>query len=604
MELLRAAALPTATGEAAIKVASAEHPEGVIPPLEPVAVNAEIRPADQVFASSVVYRSTSSRFAFNQPLSRAGEVWHAELPPLRWGGAVEMRVRALDQEGRTAWSPLWTVEVARQDADEDGVSDAEEAFLLTDPQLSDTDGDGMTDLNDPRPLDFERNPSQYFGPLRPPSDAPYLTDPAESQASEYSRVLAPGQSANYWLPAGRVPSRGQAAVRIEGEGPAAISIGPDPTRLAGQFAGQLSGRWHSGALPSSDYPSNVYLRITCPQGETPSLAIFSLGLVSPLEAPSVTQVYRAPNYPGPEQPITISALVYSPAGVAEVSLLYRVNGRGEITLPMSAQGQRYSVVIPSLENRDQLDYWIVARNAAGDIHATPITTLWIGGRGREIVAAQARRDFVGDWRPSPEWGETAASAPAAGAKDTAAVNLTGGTYSLWVLAGGRGNGIAVSVDGKPVGSVDPGRPDGWQQVGRLRLEAGRHRVALTAEAVSQRELWSAPRYSAVVLSTDTTFAPPPDQGFDVVNSLVLLAPNTAEPLSGLVELRATGAGNLLGMEFSLDGSLLRRASGPPFSLSFSTSRYPDGPHTLKLEAVDRTGPTGLALQVPITIANP
>ena len=182
--------------------------------------------------------------------------------------------------------------------------------------------------------------------------------------------------------------------------------------------------------------------------------------------------------------------------------------------------------------------------------------------------------------------------------------MTGGTYTLWALAGGRGNGITVSVDGKRVGAVEPDRPDGWQQVGRLRLEAGRHRVVLKAASVSPGETWSVPRYAAMVLSTDTTFTPPADQVFDMVNSLILLAPSVGEPLSGTVELQATGAGNLLGMEFSLDGTMLRRVSGPPFRYSLSTTRYATGPHTLRLEAVDRTGPTGLALEIPVTFANP
>jgi hypothetical protein len=71
-----------------------------------------------------------------------------------------------------------------------------------------------------------------------------------------------------------------------------------------------------------------------------------------------------------------------------------------------------------------------------------------------------------------------------------------------------------------------------------------------------------------------------------------------------VAFRATGAGNLAGVEYSLDGGLVHRASGPPFSFSLPTARYPNGPHVLRLQAVDRTGPTGMTLELPITIANP
>jgi hypothetical protein len=381
-------------------------------------------------------------------------------------------------------------------------------------------------------------------------------------------------------------------------------MGSEPGKLVGQFEGQITWRWHSSAISPPGYSSNVHLRITCPQEAASPLTLSILGLVSAPEAPSITRLRRAPAHPGPEQPITLSALVFSPTGLAEVALVYRVNGRGQITLPMAAQRQWHHAVIPALDNQDLLEYWIVARDPAGNVHSTPMTSVWVGGRGREIVSLLARRDFVGAWRPSPEWHAAASSAPQAGLQDTARVNLTGGAYTLWLLAGGRGNGVTVSVDGKRVGEIESARPDGWQRIGRVRLEAGRHRVSLTSEWVSQYETWSAPRYGALVLSTDSTFAPPADQVFDVVNSLVLLSPDTREPLTGTVELKATGAGNLLGVQFSVDGTMVRRVSGPPFSLSLGTSRYENGPHTLRLEAVDRTGPTGLILEVPITIANP
>jgi hypothetical protein len=189
-------------------------------------------------------------------------------------------------------------------------------------------------------------------------------------------------------------------------------------------------------------------------------------------------------------------------------------------------------------------------------------------------------------------------------QDTAAANLTGGTYTVWVLGGGRGSGITVSVDGQRVGTVGPTHPDGWHRAGRVRLEAGRHRVTLVSPPASDQTIWSAPRYAAVILSTDTTFEPPEGEVFDVVNSLVLLSPDVSEPLTGAVELRATGAGNLLGAEFSLDGARVRRVSGPPFLLRWNTSRYENGPHTLRVETVDRTGPTGFALEFPVIIANP
>ena len=52
----------------------------------------------------------------------------------------------------------------------------------------------------------------------------------------------------------------------------------------------------------------------------------------------------------------------------------------------------------------------------------------------------------------PGMGGEGGSAPTQGVSDTAPANLTGGVYGVWILAAGRGNGLAVSVDGNRVGS--------------------------------------------------------------------------------------------------------------------------------------------------------
>jgi hypothetical protein len=510
----------------------------------------------------------------------------------------------VDTEGRVAWSPTWTVQVARSDKDGDGLSDAEEAYLLTDPERADTDGDGLLDANDPRPLSADVVPVTYFGPLLPPSEGPYLTDPTESTVEAAGRVVAPGKSVSYWLPLGRVPTGASAVVSVEASGQAEIALGPEASARSTRFTGEIKALWQSEELPADTYHDGVFLRLTCPAQAGAPLTLFSVTVTLPPGAPSVVQVQRAPAAPGPEQPITISAVAFDPDGVAEVSVTYRLNGDGLATLPMAAQGQQYALTLPlTFANRDVVEYWVTARDKTGARAATRPQTMVIGGRGREIITLRARQNFIGQWRPSSEWEGEASYAPEAGVQDTAPANLTGGSYAVWVLAGGRGSGLAVSVDGKPVGAIEPDRPDGWQQVGRVRLEAGKHRVTLTAQAGPSAAVWTEPRYAAVMLSTDTTFTPPADQVLDVVNTLTLLSPRPDRPLTGVVELRATGAGNLLGVEFSLDGTVLRRVVGPPFTFPLSTTRYANGPHTLRLEAVDRTGPTGMVLEVPVTIAN-
>jgi len=603
MVLMKAVARGDQPGEASVKVASAEFPEGPISPESPVLIRAEIQPQDQVSSAEVVYRPAGSPFAFGRALREAAGAYRAELPPMRWGGEVELKVRATDRAGHVTWSPTWKLSVERKDTDGDGLSDAEEAYILTDPANPDTDGDGWSDGNDPNPLVADFLPAIYFAPLYPPSDIPYLTNPADSEVAWNARGVAPGKSAIYRLPTNRVPPGGEAVVYLEASGPAAVAVGPDPGSLTQSFSGELTGSWESAALPMARGRQEVYLRLTCPAEAKTPLTIYSVALSSASTAPSLTQLVRSPASPGPLQTIAVSAVAFDPQGVTEVRLSYRVNGKGWVSVPMSVQGQRYSMTIPALENRDELQYWVTAQNAQGKRTASAPETVAIGGRGRETVSLLARRNFLGACRPSPQWGGAASYAPAVGAADTAPVNLTGGSYTVWVLVAGRGNGFAVSVDGKRVGSTHPARPDGWQQVGRARLEAGKHRVTLTAEAAPGTAAWTDPRYAAVVLSTDTSWTPPADQVADVINVLALLSPRLDDPLSGVITIRATGAGNITGMQVSLDGKMIRRVTGPPFLLSLGTTRYPNGRHTLRLEAVDRTGPTGMALEAPITIAN-
>jgi hypothetical protein len=87
------------------------------------------------------------------------------------------------------------------------------------------------------------------------------------------------------------------------------------------------------------------------------------------------------------------------------------------------------------------------------------------------------------------------------------------------------------------------------------------------------------------------------------NSITLLSPHAGDTLTGHVTLLATGAGNLTAAEFSLDDQLLERVSGPPFRLPLNAARLPRGEHRLRVEAVDRAGPTSLVFETPVTIVN-
>lgn len=604
IELMRDLRRPDRAGAAAARVTSVDYPEPAHPDL-PLPITAVVEAPEGVFSASVVYRRSDSGLAFSEPMCPSQDGYTAEIPPLRCGGQFDLRVRVRDRLGRATWSPAWRLSVPRSDTDDDGLSDSEEHYLLTDQSAPDTDGDGLADGDDPTPLDADKVFITYLGPIQPPSDIPYLPDPGASHADPHGRYLEPGQRCLYWLPLPLLPPDAPAVIALDARGPALLAIGADPTLPSQHFEGELTGIWYSDILPGKVCQGGAFLRIGCPDDADAPSIIHQLAVVSPPHAPSIARAACQPPHPGPEQAIGVSALIFGPRGVADAALTYRMNDGGTITFPMerASGSQLFRARIPALANRDRLEWWITARDSENNTTVTIPVYLPIGGRAREVISLIAGRDFVGDWAPAAEWSGLGRQAPSSGLRDSAYLNLTGGIYTVWLLGGGRGQSVEVYIGEERVGSLDPRSPDGWHQFGRVRLAAGRHQVHLLSQPGPSAPDGAAPRYAAVILSADSSFSPPAGRILDVHNTLSLLSPPPDHTLTGRVELRATGSGNLVSAEFSLDGELLRRVPGPPFHLSLNTARLPQGPHILRVEAVDRAGPSGLIVEVPVTIAN-
>lgn len=604
IEVLNFLTQPPQPGSSAARFASVNYPESADPDL-PLPVKAVADSPEQILSASLVYRPAEHALFFSEPMSPTPDGYTAEIPPLFCGGPVQARIRARDTAGRVAWLSEWTFDIPRSDADSDGLTDAEERFLLTDPADPDTDADGLRDVADPSPLRFDHRSVTYLGPIYPPSDLPYLPDPGASRADPQGRHLQPGQSCLYWLPLGALPPDAPAVIALDARGPAVLDVGAEPDRILTQFEGQLDETWYSAPLPPEARQTGAFLRVTCPADAQRPLLLDGLAVLSPPSAPSIGRIVHAPAYPGPGQPITISALIFSPDAVAAATLTYRINAGGTIAVPMQQLdgSQYYQIALPALDNRDELEWWIAARDSQGDVAVSSPSFLPVGGRARHVVPVLARREFFGDWVSAHDWNGAARLAPAPGARDSAAVNLPEATYTVWLLGGGRGHSITCYVGDKKIGSLDPRAPDGWYQLGRIRLEASRHHVSLVSELGPDAPPDAAPRYASVIFSSDPTFVPPPGQVFDVHNHLVLLAPRAGDILRGRVDLKATGAGNMASADFSLDGELVRRTSGPPFDASLNTLRFTNGPHTLRVEIVERTQPTGIAVDIPIVIAN-
>ncbi len=248
MELMRELSLPQQPGPAAVSIGSVRYPDPA-EPTAPVPISVLIEAPGGLLSASAVYRRAGHPLAFAEPVVLTQRGYAAELPPLRPGGVIELSIRARDLAGRTAWSPSWSLSVAREDSDGDGLADAEEAFVLTENDNADTDGDGLVDGLDARPLHCDRVQATYLGPIRPPSDLPYLPEPGESSTGAEGRLLQPGQTCLYWLPVALLPPGAPAVVALDAEGPATLSIAADSASEARAFSGELGGPWHSDILP-------------------------------------------------------------------------------------------------------------------------------------------------------------------------------------------------------------------------------------------------------------------------------------------------------------------------------------------------------------------
>jgi len=605
IELMRDMNLPSNPAPADIRVASVDFPE-TANPNAPIGIVSAIEPSDRISSAVLVYRPENHPMLFAEPMSRTTEGHYvAELPPILQGGEMSMRVRARDSMGGTTWSPAWTLSVSRSDSDADGLSDAEESYLLTNPAVRDTDGDGLNDSDDPAPLYVDRARIMYLGPVRPPSDFPYVIDGGASTVEDGRRKISPGTTCLYWLPMPEMAPETPLIVSLDAFGMAEITVESSAGIVLDRYVGAIDGFWESAVLESSEVVAGAFVRVSCPESASQPVLLHGLSTLSPPNAPSVMHIMHSPAFPGPGQAITVTAVAFSPMRIDKVRLTWRVNEGGTLSAPMESRPNRslYRLRIPSLENRDELEYWIEVADSEGNALVTKPRRVVVGGRGREVITMLARREFLGEWAGSSEWGGRARVSPKEGGEDSGHVYVRGGTYTVWILAGGRGQPLDVHVRGQKVGSIDPTLPDSWQRIGRIRLDSGRHEVWLVSQAAPEIFEGATARYVEVILTVDSAFKPPAGQILDVHNTLTLLSPRPEATLSDVVTLEATGAGNFAGVEFSLDGESLRRVSGPPFRFSVNVNRFPTGLHNLRIEAVDRAGPTGLSIEIPVTIAH-
>jgi len=212
------------------------------------------------------------------------------------------------------------------------------------------------------------------------------------------------------------------------------------------------------------------------------------------------------------------------------------------------------------------------------------------GWGR-VNAFRAVTAALGTGTPPPD-----ASAPTASIAAPAAGSTVSGTVAISASAT---DNVGVTelrfyVDGLMVAS-DTSAPysAAWNSAA---AGYGAHAVAADAYDAAGN------RGSAQAISVTVSNAMAVD---DVPPSISVTSPSASAILTGAVTIAASAMDNVGVTEvwFHADGQLIGKDSSPPFQLSWSSAVVPDGPHTLRADAVDAMGNWGISASVGIQVSN-
>lgn len=565
---------------------------------QPLHIEAEVTSPEGAAWVQAVY-ALSGRTPYAATMKSKGDGrYAADVAPIYWAGDWVFMVRVTDGKGGGAYSSPVVIHLEGADGDQDGLTDALEGALRTDPRNADTDGDGLLDGNDRNVLLVDAPRAVYLGPITPPADQAYLpAGGGEVKRSE--RVLAAGQSITYRLPLAAAPSGGSVVADLLLRGAYEVAFSADgttwqPATLPEQPPGEVVLLVPAAALTGQQ----LYLRLTAGGKEA---AIGGLSLTSPEEGPYVVAQGVSPEYPALGLPTAATAQVFGPTGVKEVSLSYQVNG-GSVRTAAAAVidgSQAYRASFPAVANGDQVVWWMTATSPAGAVVASAKQAFLAGVMPYETITLLGSRDLEGAFVPGPEWSGNARWATAPVSEDTATLHPLAGEYRVWILGAPRTGSLEVLIDGRSVGKME-NRPDGWQYLGEVRLTESSRQLIVRASREAEAP---ANGYAEVLLTTDPNLTPAAPATIDTFNSLTVIEPSPGAKLSRSVTVTGTATGNVSMVRFLVDERVQRSANKPPFSFRWDTRSVKDGEHTVMLRGLNRQGDVLLEVSVPVTVEN-
>lgn len=216
----------------------------------------------------------------------------------------------------------------------------------------------------------------------------------------------------------------------------------------------------------------------------------------------------------------------------------------------------------------------------------------------ETFSLYAGQELRGGWRPTESAWEVARQASVAGARDAGEVEAGGGQYNVWMLVGGRGRDVNLRIDGAFFAGVDKDEPDGWQQLGKVRLARGFHTIEVVSGSGPDDAV---ARYAQVLITDKDSFRPPMQGVLNLQTTLMLFSPEPDAVVEGRTEVIGSAAGNISRVDFYADDKLLRRFTTPPFVFDWDVRRLKAGKHTLRMMGIGRTTePVGM-LEVEVEV---
>jgi hypothetical protein len=604
-EFLEVARQTTATHSQKPKKGTAAISEIALRPETPkpedqVEVDATVRAQARLDSVQAVYTIAGAPVEWTVPLTPGpDDGYSGSLPPILGGGKITVRVRATDADNAITWSDPATFEVKAPDSDDDGLSDAVEKLLRTDPANPDTDADGWRDGNDRHPLLPDHFGATYLWPLAPPGDAPYVTE-GGGKVTEHVRAVSGDQTVVYELPLSGAPPGShavfQAAVggeyRLEaskdgkqwqevGSASSDVPIAPGSWEIPADYmaAGSLRARL-SSVRPGRTPERSEAAPGSKPQGGAPA-RLAGLSIAANPDGPSILMLGTDPDYPAVGLRTYVLATVFDPDGVAGVKLNYSINDGGTIAVPMEERGrsQVFAAEVHGAVDGDNVTYWVTATGGKGKVSASRVLSFHVGVVRQETISLLPERDCEGPWQLGIEW-QGSRWSPGKDSTDMATINITGGAYRVWVLAAPRGGGIRVDLDGKPMGTSEPMARDGWQSLGTIDLARGKHEVSLTSASDARCG------YAQVLVTQDRRTIPPEGAVRDLYNSVTVITPLPGETVAGLVSIEVTATGNVAAMECSVDGGNLGRQTAAPYRFRWNARRAAAGTHTIEVRAYD------------------